>query len=224
MSNSVDNNEIKNENNKQTNDYMIKIFWDYQNVTIPAKKMNYCNLIYRLTNLHQQFSDVGTVVSKEIYIDQENKSDTKWEKQLHDSGFKFIHCPTRHLCEGNGKVEVCEKCKKPLNSSDVKKESVDMNIINSMWEFAYNCRADEKKCCICIITSDGDFCYTLSALKTLGCNIIVLHGTHPHSNLEMYDKYISFHSEILNLSYETSDTSKVTDDMRIFIDSVYKDR
>ena len=118
MYNSVNKIEKKSMNFKN---YEIKIFWDYQNIPIRSKEMG-AELMSSLMNLPQRLSDVGTVVSKEIYADQENKCDTKWNSQLHSCGFKFIHCSTRHLCEGKGTVEVCEKCKKPLNSSDVKND------------------------------------------------------------------------------------------------------
>ena len=121
--------EASNNNDTAKGNYLVKIFWDYQNVPIFSKG-SMRNSIDSMRRIEDHISHLGEIVEKRVYFDATNEGDSKYSNYLQSFGWDQIHCPTRHFCNEGEKVEECETCKRPLKEV-VKKEPNKKNTIDN---------------------------------------------------------------------------------------------
>mmetsp|Transcript_84922 Transcript_84922/g.274513 ORF Transcript_84922/g.274513 Transcript_84922/m.274513 type:complete len:305 (-) Transcript_84922:552-1466(-) len=155
----------------------IGVFWDYENVRIPAgfKTATATTRILEALEVH------GIIVERRLYYDSRKRTELKTDRVNLDScGFSLVDCPTRG-----------------------KKETLDKKLIVDMMEFAMKYRRhDEKPCCIALVTSDGDYSYALGVLKCWKLKTVVIFGkgtTTAGALLDNCTHALSWFDDILNI-------------------------
>ena len=102
----------------------------------------------------------GDVISeKTVYLDVNDERHNKGQSELQHANFRIAKCPKKRAPDGT-----------------VIKEMVDKIIISEMWRFAYKALASDKRCCVVLISSDGEYTNTISALRDVGVKVVVWHG------------------------------------------------
>jgi len=134
-------------------DREVAIYWDYENVPLPQ----WCSAAEAAKRISHAVSKYGNViVERRLYFDYQRHS----SKGPHDcsgldlSGFDLVNTPTRN-----------------------KKETLDKKLIADVLTFAWDCSTRKTKPCVVLITSDGDYAYTLAKLRDRGVMSIVMFGT-----------------------------------------------
>jgi len=140
--------------------HSIGIFWDYENIHIPSgfRNIDVMEMADRIRHAVSDFGYGEVIDEKNIYLDKRD-GQCKNEVELWEANFEIIDCPTKRTQDGT-----------------VIKEAVDKIIISAMWRFAYMARANNKKCCMVLIASDGDYTNMISAQRDMGIKVIVWHG------------------------------------------------
>lgn len=137
-------------------DREIAIFWDYENVPLPP----WCSPAEASKRVHKSVSKYGRIVERRLYFDY-----SKWSNvtaggprdcsSLDLSGFDLVNTPTRNT-----------------------KETLDKKLIADVLTFAWDCsvRNADQKPCVVLLTSDGDYAYTLAKLRDRGVMNVVMFG------------------------------------------------
>ena len=73
--------EASNNNHTEKGNYLVKIFWDYQNVPIFSKG-SMVNSIDSMRRIEDHISHLGEIVEKRLYFDATNKGDSKYDNYL----------------------------------------------------------------------------------------------------------------------------------------------
>ena len=135
---------------KELGDKDVAIFWDYENVPLPP----WCNPADAAKRIHGAVSKYGRITDRRIYFDSAKASQggRGWS-ELDLSGFDLVNTPTRNS-----------------------KETLDKKMIVDILAFAWDCTATSRKPCVVLLTSDGDYAYTLAKLRDRGVMNIVMFG------------------------------------------------
>jgi hypothetical protein len=129
----------------------IAIFWDYENMEVP----DWCSAAKASECIRKNVQSRGRIIERKLYFDSSKTTQHSLERSVLDPiGFSLVDCPTRN-----------------------KKETVDKKIIVDMLCFAYE-RVFSKgsNVNIVLITSDGDYAYTLARLRGIGVTTVVIYS------------------------------------------------
>jgi hypothetical protein len=163
----------------------ISIFWDYENVPLPEN----CRAAEVSKCIHAAVSQYGRIVDRRLYSDSRkfNAGLTPSNRRFLDStGFDIVDTPSK----GH-------------------KETIDKKMIADILSFAWdrtmrNVMVDNATLaiqpCVVLITSDGDYAYTLSKLRDRGVLSIVLYGkqcTVAQVLVDTADVALSFEKDVL---------------------------
>jgi hypothetical protein len=133
--------------------YEIAIYWDYENVPLPDGY----NAAVAAKAIVDAVSSYGRIVDRRLYFDFQRftKFGPQDSSSLDSSGFDLVNTPTRN-----------------------QKETLDKKLIADVLTFAWDSavRNDNIKPCVVLLTSDGDYAYTLSKLRDRGVMTIVMVG------------------------------------------------
>lgn len=138
----------------------VAIFWDYENLSLPgwvhpadASKLIVEAVSARL-KLHAG-GDGGRIVDRRLYFDFYRDKSGGMFAALDSTGFDLVNTPSRN-----------------------QKETLDKKLIADVLTFAWDSavRNDNRKPCVVLLTSDGDYAYTLSKLRDRGIMSFVIHG------------------------------------------------
>ncbi|KAG7344514.1 NYN domain containing protein [Nitzschia inconspicua] len=139
----------KSEENASFGPADVAIFWDYENVRIPA----WCHPSTATQGIRNKVAKYGRVVEKRIYYDSRQPTEVSVPRaELDSSGFTFVDCPSRN-----------------------RKETLDKKIIVDIMCFAWERVSTGSKACIVLITSDGDYSYALARLRDIGVFAVVMY-------------------------------------------------
>jgi len=166
--------------NSKSNNKEIAIYWDYENVALPK----WCGAAEAAKQIYNAVSKYGRVVERRLYFDYQKHSATLTGPHdcsgLDLSGFDLVNTPTRNS-----------------------KETLDKKLIADVLTFAWDCTArnTELKPCVVLITSDGDYAYTLAKLRDRGVMNIVMYGKDcsvAQILVENADVSLSFERDVLS--------------------------
>lgn len=169
-------------------DREVAIYWDYENVPLPQ----WCSAADAAKRIFHAVSKYGNViVERRLYFDYQRHSSIGPHdcSGLDLSGFDLVNTPTRN-----------------------KKETLDKKLIADVLTFAWDCSTRNTKPCVVLITSDGDYAYTLAKLRDRGVMNIVMYGTDfsvAKILVENADVSLSFSKHVLGVINKSS-TSSVT--------------
>lgn len=133
----------------------VSIFWDYENVRLPS----WCDAAEAAKAITGAVSPYGRIVDQRLYYDPTKPScgALKDRSKLDSSGWDLIDTPTRN-----------------------QKETIDKKMIADILLFAWDSavRNETKKPAIVLITSDGDYAYTLARIRQRGIFTVVFVGKY----------------------------------------------
>lgn len=166
--------------NSEAKNKEIAIYWDYENVALPK----WCGAAEAAKQIYNAVSKYGRIVERRLYFDYQKHSANN--NGPHDcsgldlSGFDLVNTPTRNS-----------------------KETLDKKLIADVLTFAWDCTArnTEQKPCVVLITSDGDYAYTLAKLRDRGVMNIVMYGKDcsvAQILVENADVSLSFERDVLS--------------------------
>jgi len=150
----------------------VGIFWDYENVRIPKgfKASSVANKVRVALAKH------GQIKEQNLYYDSRKVSEERTDRESFDmSGWTLVDCPTRNV-----------------------KETLDKKLIVDVMHFAY-ARSSDRERCVVLITSDGDYAYTLNKIRNFNnVKTIVMFGeTAAGILLESTQIAMNFSHEVL---------------------------
>lgn len=163
----------------------ISIFWDYENVPLPEN----CRAAEVSKCIHGAVSQYGRIVDRRLYSDSRkyNAGLTPSNRRFLDStGFDIVDTPSKG-----------------------QKETIDKKMIADILSFAWDCTMRNAlvdnatlaiQPCVVLITSDGDYAYTLSKLRDRGVLSMVLYGkecTVAQVLVDTADVALSFEKDVL---------------------------
>ena len=154
----------------------VGIFWDFENVRIPngIKSTVAANCIRDAVIGH------GQIVERRLYYDSRKLSESNTDREnLDQGGFTLVDCPARN-----------------------RKETLDKKLIVDIMAFACHTAAHRNPSCVVLITSDGDYAYTLSKIRDFGVKTIVIHGpsiTTAGILFHVCEHVLSFHDDVLDI-------------------------
>lgn len=155
----------------------ISIFWDYENVPLPEN----CRSAAEVSKcIHMAVSKYGRIVDRRLYSDSR-----KWNSGLSSSNRRFLDSTGFDLVDTPSKGQ---------------KETIDKKMIADILSFAWDCSVRNYPCGVVLITSDGDYAYTLSKLRDRGVLNIVFYGrlcTVAQVLIETADIDLSFENDVL---------------------------
>jgi hypothetical protein len=127
----------------------IAIFWDYENVRIPAG----CPASTATDGIRNKVAKYGRIVEKRLYYDSRQPTEHSAPRaELDLSGFTLVDCPSRN-----------------------RKETLDKKLIVDMLCFAWERAFMGGKTCVVLITSDGDYSYAVARLRDIGVFTIIIY-------------------------------------------------
>ena len=136
-------------------DVEVGVFWDFENVRIPSG----FDATFAANKIRDAVLRYGRIVEQRLYFDSRKASEKGTDRvNLDLSGFTLVDCPTRGS-----------------------KEAVDKKLIVDLMRFAYQHERHRIKCYAVLITSDGDYCYSLSCVRQLGIKTVVIYGENTHT-------------------------------------------
>ena len=154
----------------------VGIFWDFENVRIP----NDIKSTVAANRIREAVIGHGQIVERRLYYDSRKLSESNTDRENLDSaGFSLVDCPTRN-----------------------RKETLDKRLIVDIMAFACNNAAHRNPSCVVLITSDGDYAYTLSKIRDFGVKTIVIHGpsiTTAGILFNVCEHVLSFHDDVLDI-------------------------
>lgn len=198
----------------------MAIYWDYENVRIPA----WCPASTATEAIRNSLTKYGRIVEKRLYYDSRQPAEyTAPRAELDLSGFTLVDCPSRN-----------------------RKETLDKKLIVDMlcfaWERARSRFSAGTKTCVTLITSDGDYSYALARLRDIGVFTVIIYCQEnvakvliDNANVAMsweYDVlgrppsqaddesstasvYVSIESDHKNSKPATGETGQIADDIAI---------
>lgn len=147
----------------------VGVFWDYENVKVP----NHYRTSEAVNAIRNAISSHGRVLEKRCYYDSKKLSEANTDRSTLDlCGFTLVDCPTRG-----------------------RKETLDKKMIVDILGFAWERVGNKIPACVVLISSDGDYSYTLSKLRDIGVRTVVIHGMLNFAQilLDCCDVAISWH-------------------------------
>ncbi|KAL3935069.1 MAG: hypothetical protein SGARI_003123 [Bacillariaceae sp.] len=127
----------------------IAIFWDYENIRIPA----WCPASTATEGIRNKVAKYGRIVEKRLYYDSRQPSEHAAPRaELDLSGFTLVDCPSRN-----------------------RKETLDKKLIVDVLCFAWERASMGAKACVVLITSDGDYSYAVARLRDIGVFTIIIY-------------------------------------------------
>ena len=157
----------------------IAIFWDYENVPLPEN----CHAAEVSKCIHNAVAKYGRIVDRRLYSDSR-----KWNIGLSTTNRRFLDSSGFDLVDTPSKGQ---------------KETIDKKMIADILSFAWDCAVRNDagiKPCVVLITSDGDYAYTLSKLRDRGVMSVVFYGrqcTVAQVLVDTADVALSFEKDIL---------------------------
>lgn len=155
----------------------VAIFWDYENVQIPSRctsPLQACMAISKAAAKH------GVIQQRRVYADYSREDSTNMSRlgaDISESGFDLVSTPRR---------------------AAKKKETLDRKMINDIIFFAWDVLFRGGEPCVILITSDGDFAYTINKLRDRGASNVVMHGSNVSSLLiESADIALNLEEDVL---------------------------
>jgi hypothetical protein len=130
----------------------VGVFWDFENVRIPGGM----RATFAANCIREVALTFGkNIAERRLYYDSHKESESFTDRRSLDaSGFTLVDCPARHA-----------------------KETLDKKLIVDLVLFALrNQQLATRSTCVVLITSDGDYSYTLSKVRDLGVRTVVIHG------------------------------------------------
>ena len=132
----------------------LAIFWDYENVVIPSR---FTHPVEVSNAIVSAVSHYGRIVDRRMYMDftRRRAKDARLWSALDSSGFDLVDTPARGV-----------------------KETLDKKLIVDVLTFAWDSavRNDNVKPVVVLLTSDGDYAYTLQKLRDRGVMAVVIYG------------------------------------------------
>jgi hypothetical protein len=152
----------------------IAIFWDYENMQVPG----WCSAAKASECIRKNVQSHGRIIERKLYFDSSKTTQQPLERSVLDlSGFSLVDCPSRN-----------------------NKETVDKKIIVDMLCFAHE-RVFSKgsNVHIVLITSDGDYAYTLARLRDIGVTTVVIYSPDCVANIliSSADEALTWEDDIL---------------------------
>jgi hypothetical protein len=127
----------------------VAIFWDYENVRIPA----WCPPSTATEGIRNKVAKYGRIVEKRLYYDSRQPTEAAAPRaELDLSGFTLVDCPSRN-----------------------RKETLDKKLIVDVLCFAWERVSMGAKACVVLITSDGDYSYVVARLRDIGVFTVVFY-------------------------------------------------
>jgi hypothetical protein len=137
-------------------DCEVALFWDYENVPLPHTATP-AEAAKAMQSMVQSHLGLQRIEMRRVYLDpskQHGHRGPRDPSKFDSSGFDLVYTPTR-----NGT-----------------KETLDKKLIVDVLTFAWDCHTRGRQPCVVLITSDGDYAYTLAKLRDRGVKNIVLYG------------------------------------------------
>ena len=154
----------------------VGIFWDFENVRIP----NDIKSTVAANRIRDAVIGHGQIVERRLYYDSRKLSESYTDREnLDQGGFTLVDCPARN-----------------------RKETLDKKLIVDIMAFACHNAAHRNPSCVVLITSDGDYAYTLSKIRDFGVKTIVIHGpsiTTAGILFHVCEHVLSFHDDVLDI-------------------------
>jgi NYN domain len=142
----------------------VAIFWDYENVRIPA----WCAPNTATEGIRNKVAKYGRIVEKRIYYDSRQPTELAAPRtELDPSGFTLVDCPSRN-----------------------RKETLDKKLIVNMLCFAWERASMGAKACVVLITSDGDYSYAVARLRDIGVFTVVMYRPDNVAKVLIDNSYI----------------------------------
>mmetsp|Transcript_24673 Transcript_24673/g.46933 ORF Transcript_24673/g.46933 Transcript_24673/m.46933 type:complete len:963 (-) Transcript_24673:59-2947(-) len=134
----------------------LAIFWDYENVVIPPRFTNPVEVSNAIVGA---VSHYGRIVDRRMYMDftRRRTKDVSLWAALDSSGFDLVDTPAR-----NGIKETLDK-------------KLIVDVLTFAWDSAV--RNDNVKPVVVLLTSDGDYAYTLQKLRDRGVMAVVIYAS-----------------------------------------------
>jgi len=128
----------------------IALFWDYENAPLPVNvsPADAAKSIQAAVSRYGQRTEM-----RRVYFDPYKSGRPADPSGLDSSGFDLVHTPARNM-----------------NST------LDKKLIVDVLSFAWDSSAKGREPCVVLITSDGDYAYTLSKLRDRGVMNVVMYG------------------------------------------------
>ena len=135
----------------------IAVFWDYQNTPLP-REVKPAEAAKSIQAAAESLPSVAgrrcRISMRRVYYDTDKFRGVPADPSgLDSSGFDLVHTPTRNM-----------------------KETVDKKLIVDLLTFAWEVSERGGQPCVVLITSDGDYAYTLSKLNDRGVMNAVFYG------------------------------------------------
>jgi hypothetical protein len=166
----------------------VAIFWDYENVPLPGQ-FSSAAAAKAIVNA---VSPYGRIVDRRLYYNFENfMNGPRDPSSLDSSGFDLVNTPTRN-----------------------QKESLDKKMIADILTFAWDMsvRGELKKPCVVLLTSDGDYAYTISKLRDRGVMTVVMLGKScsvAKILVDCADVALSLEDDVLKPLQDEKDAAKI---------------
>lgn len=167
----------------------IAIFWDFENVPLPG----WCTAAEAAKFVHTAVSKYGRIVERRLYYDfGGGGSGPRDCSGLDSSGFDLVNTPRRK-----------------------QKETLDKKLIADVLTFAWDSAVRNENCkpCVVLVTSDGDYAYTLSKLRDRGVMSIVMVGAECVARIlvDNADIVLSFEGDVIGGSSNTNTNNSSSD-------------
>lgn len=169
----------------------VGIYWDYQNIRIP-KGYATSNVINSIQQQLVQQMPTCRFQEKRFYYDSRQHTESKTDRESIDLlGYTIVDCPTRNT-----------------------KETMDKKMIVDILTFAYDHLLLDIPACVVLISSDGDYSYTLSRLRDKGIKTVVVYGLCSSILLDCCDHAIPW-SDILRRTLSPGGVMAIASSSRI---------
>ncbi len=165
----------------QVGNFEVAVFWDYENVQIPV----WCSGVKASDAIRSKVIPLGRIVDRKLYYDLGKHFDhTNFaSSELDSSGFTLVDCPSRNS-----------------------KETLDKKLIVDALFFAWERASRGAKTCVVLITSDGDYSYTLARLRDIGVFTVIIFRPDVVANIltDNADLVMSWEDDVLGGNKEVT--------------------
>ena len=160
----------------------VGISWDFENVRIPK----HIKSTVAANRIRDAVIGHGQIVERRLYCDSRKDSESYTDREnLDQGGFTLVDCPARG-----------------------RKETLDKKLLVDIMAFACRNAHSGTPSCVVLITSDGDYAYTLNRIRDLGVKTIVIHGPATSTAnvlFESCEHALSFQHDVLCIRREDED-------------------
>lgn len=162
----------------------IALFWDYITAPLPVNvsPADAAKAILMAVGRYDQ-----RIEMRRVYFDPYKPGGPADPSGLDSSGFDLVHTPARNM-----------------NST------LDKKLIVDVLSFAWDSSSKGREPCVVLITSDGDYAYTLSKLRDRGVMNVVMFGPNCVTTdvlISNANAALSFERDVLGLSMRPPPTS-----------------